>query len=153
MGTEIQTVKNQMTLKNWAEEVAECQSSGMTVSAWKWISVRQHRIIINGMAICHAVFCCANIKYNLFNGSFCNIPIRHTSQLPKTYFFFLFLSIDAFSASRFLLIYNVIFKATSTNMQFAPFWLLFVPFLLTFKNRYVSLKCKNLCETQAHKVM
>lgn len=34
MGTEIQTVKNQMTLKNWAEEVAECQSSGMTVSAW-----------------------------------------------------------------------------------------------------------------------
>ena len=34
MGTEIQTVKNQMTLKNRAEEVAECQSSGMTVSAW-----------------------------------------------------------------------------------------------------------------------
>ena len=34
MGTEIQTVKNQMTLKNWAEEAAECQSSGMTVSAW-----------------------------------------------------------------------------------------------------------------------
>ena len=34
MGTEIQTVKNQMTLKNWAQEVAECQSSGMTVSAW-----------------------------------------------------------------------------------------------------------------------
>ena len=34
MGTEIQTVKNQMTLKNWAEEIAECQSSGMTVSAW-----------------------------------------------------------------------------------------------------------------------
>ncbi|MDD6012099.1 MAG: IS66 family insertion sequence element accessory protein TnpB [Oscillospiraceae bacterium] len=34
MGTEIQTVKNQMTLKNWVEEVAECQSSGMTVSAW-----------------------------------------------------------------------------------------------------------------------
>ena len=34
MGTEIQTVKNQMTLKNWAEEVAECQSSGMAVSAW-----------------------------------------------------------------------------------------------------------------------
>ena len=34
MGTEIQAVKNQMTLKNWAEEVAECQSSGMTVSAW-----------------------------------------------------------------------------------------------------------------------
>lgn len=34
MGKEIQTVKNQMTLKNWAEEVAECQSSGMTVSAW-----------------------------------------------------------------------------------------------------------------------
>ena len=33
MGTEIQTVKNQMTLKNWAQEVAECQSSGMTVSA------------------------------------------------------------------------------------------------------------------------
>ncbi|MGN0653496.1 MAG: IS66 family insertion sequence element accessory protein TnpA [Oscillospiraceae bacterium] len=23
-----------MTLKNWAQEVAECQSSGMTVSAW-----------------------------------------------------------------------------------------------------------------------
>ena len=34
MGTEIQTVKNQLTLKNRAEEVAECQSSGMTVSAW-----------------------------------------------------------------------------------------------------------------------
>ena len=34
MGTEIQTIKNQMTLKNWAQEVAECQSSGMTVSAW-----------------------------------------------------------------------------------------------------------------------
>ena len=34
MGTEIQTVKNQMTLKNWEQEVAECQSSGMTVSAW-----------------------------------------------------------------------------------------------------------------------
>ena len=34
MGTEIQTIKNQMTLKNWAEEVAECQSSGMRVSAW-----------------------------------------------------------------------------------------------------------------------
>ena len=34
MGTEIQTVKNQMTLKIRAEEVAECQSSGMTVSAW-----------------------------------------------------------------------------------------------------------------------
>ena len=34
MGTEIQTVKNQMTLKNRAQEVAECQSSGMTVSAW-----------------------------------------------------------------------------------------------------------------------
>ena len=33
MGTETQTVKNQMTLKNRAEEVAECQSSGMTVSA------------------------------------------------------------------------------------------------------------------------
>ena len=112
---------------------------------WKWISVRQHSIIINGMAICHAVFCCANIKYNLFNGSFCNIPIRHTSQLPKTYFFFLFLSIDAFSASRFLLIYNVIFKATSTNMQFTPFELQFTPFLFTFKKIYVTLKCKNLC--------
>ena len=35
MGTEIQTIKNQMTLKNWAQEVAECQSSGMTVSAWR----------------------------------------------------------------------------------------------------------------------
>lgn len=34
MGTEIQTLKNQMTLQNWAQEVAECQSSGMTVSAW-----------------------------------------------------------------------------------------------------------------------
>lgn len=34
MCTEIQTVKNQMTLQNWAQEVAECQSSGMTVSAW-----------------------------------------------------------------------------------------------------------------------
>ena len=34
MGTEIQTVKNQMTLKNRAKEVAECQLSGMTVSAW-----------------------------------------------------------------------------------------------------------------------
>ena len=34
MGTEIQTVKNKMTLKNWAQEVAECQSSCMTVSAW-----------------------------------------------------------------------------------------------------------------------
>ena len=34
MGTEIQTVNNQMTLKIRAEEVAECQSSGMTVSAW-----------------------------------------------------------------------------------------------------------------------
>ena len=34
MGTEIQTVKNQMTLKNRAQEGAECQSSGMTVSAW-----------------------------------------------------------------------------------------------------------------------
>ena len=34
MGTEIQTVKSQMTLKNWAQEVAECQSSGMRVSAW-----------------------------------------------------------------------------------------------------------------------
>ena len=34
MGTEIQTVKNQMTLKNRAHKVAECQSSGMTVSAW-----------------------------------------------------------------------------------------------------------------------
>ena len=34
MGTEIQTVKNQMTLQNWTQEVAECQSSGMTVSAW-----------------------------------------------------------------------------------------------------------------------
>ena len=33
MGTEIQTVKNQMTLKNRAQEGAECQSSGMTVSA------------------------------------------------------------------------------------------------------------------------
>ena len=33
MGTEIQTVKNQMTLKNRAQEVAECQSSGMMVSA------------------------------------------------------------------------------------------------------------------------
>ena len=33
-GTEIQTVKNQMTLKNRAQEVAECQSSGMMVSAW-----------------------------------------------------------------------------------------------------------------------
>ena len=31
MGTEIQTVKNQMTLKNRAKEVAECQLSGMTV--------------------------------------------------------------------------------------------------------------------------
>ena len=31
--TEIQTVKNQMTLKNRAQEVAECQSSGMMVSA------------------------------------------------------------------------------------------------------------------------
>ena len=35
MGTEIQTVKNQMTLKNRAQEGAECQSSGMTVSAWR----------------------------------------------------------------------------------------------------------------------
>ena len=34
MGTEIQTVKNQITLKIRAEEVAEFQSSGMTVSAW-----------------------------------------------------------------------------------------------------------------------
>ena len=34
MCTEIQTVKNQMTLQNWAQEVAECQSSGVTVSAW-----------------------------------------------------------------------------------------------------------------------
>ena len=34
MGPEIQTVKSQMTLKNWAQEVAECQSSGMRVSAW-----------------------------------------------------------------------------------------------------------------------
>ena len=34
LDTEIQTVKNQMTLQNWAQEVAECQSSGMTVSAW-----------------------------------------------------------------------------------------------------------------------
>ena len=34
MGTEIRTVKYQMTTKNWAQEVAECQSSGMTVSAW-----------------------------------------------------------------------------------------------------------------------
>ena len=34
MGTEIQTVKSQMTLKNWAQEVAECQSSGMRISAW-----------------------------------------------------------------------------------------------------------------------
>ena len=34
MSTEIQTVKDQTTLKNWAEEVAECQSSGMTVSEW-----------------------------------------------------------------------------------------------------------------------
>lgn len=34
MCTEIQTVKNQMRLQNWAQEVAECQSSGMTVSAW-----------------------------------------------------------------------------------------------------------------------
>ena len=34
MGTEIQTVKNQMTLKNRAEKVAEFQSSGMTVSTW-----------------------------------------------------------------------------------------------------------------------
>ena len=33
MGTEIQTVKNQMTLKNRAQDGAECQSSGMTVSA------------------------------------------------------------------------------------------------------------------------
>lgn len=31
MGTE---KKNQLTLKNWSQEVAECQSSGMTVSAW-----------------------------------------------------------------------------------------------------------------------
>ena len=29
MGTEIQTVKSQMTLKNWAQEIAECQSSDM----------------------------------------------------------------------------------------------------------------------------
>ena len=34
MGTEIQTLKNQMTLKNRTQEVAECRSSGMTVSAW-----------------------------------------------------------------------------------------------------------------------
>ena len=34
MCTEMQTAKNQMTLQNWAQEVAECQSSGMTVSAW-----------------------------------------------------------------------------------------------------------------------
>lgn len=34
MCTEIQTTKNQRTLQNWAQEVAECQSSGMTVSAW-----------------------------------------------------------------------------------------------------------------------
>ena len=29
MGTEIQTVKSQMTLKNWVQEIAECQSSDM----------------------------------------------------------------------------------------------------------------------------
>ena len=34
MCTEIQTTKNQRTLQNQAQEVAECQSSGMTVSAW-----------------------------------------------------------------------------------------------------------------------
>ena len=34
MGTEIQTVKSQMRLKNRATEVAKRQSSGMTVSAW-----------------------------------------------------------------------------------------------------------------------
>ena len=34
MCTEIQTAKNQMRLQNWAQDIAECQSSGMTVSAW-----------------------------------------------------------------------------------------------------------------------
>lgn len=34
MCTERETVKNHMTLQNRAQEVTECQSSGMTVSAW-----------------------------------------------------------------------------------------------------------------------
>lgn len=29
-----QSVMNQMTLQNWAQEIAYCQSSGMTVSGW-----------------------------------------------------------------------------------------------------------------------
>lgn len=34
MCTEMQTAKNHMTLQNRAQEVTECQSSGVTVSAW-----------------------------------------------------------------------------------------------------------------------
>ena len=34
MSTETQTVKKQNTLKEWTQEIAECQSSGMTVSEW-----------------------------------------------------------------------------------------------------------------------
>ena len=34
MFTEKQTAKNQMRLQDWAQEAAECQASGMTVSAW-----------------------------------------------------------------------------------------------------------------------
>ena len=34
MSTETQTVKKQNTLKEWTQEIAECQSSGMAVSAW-----------------------------------------------------------------------------------------------------------------------
>ena len=34
MSTEIQRVKNQVALENWAAEVEACQSSGLTVTDW-----------------------------------------------------------------------------------------------------------------------
>lgn len=48
MCTEMQTVKNQMTLQNWAQEVAECQSSGMTVSAWCELQGKNVKTFLNG---------------------------------------------------------------------------------------------------------
>lgn len=34
MGTEIQTAKNQVNLRNWAAEVELCRNSGLTVQQW-----------------------------------------------------------------------------------------------------------------------
>ena len=48
MCTEMQTVKNQMTLQNWSQEVEEYQSSGMTVSAWCELHGKNAETVLNG---------------------------------------------------------------------------------------------------------